>query len=246
MEAADVFFSVFEALPRQGPGSESCARRALDLCGDLPAVPRIVDLGCGGGRQTLFVLEATGGVAVAVDSHRPLVQRLEREARERGLADRLDARVGAMEDLDLPDGADLVWSEGALYNLGLAAALPLCARLLRPGGALVFTDAIWVSDDPPAPVREAFADYPTMGRADDVLARLAEGPWEVLGHFVLPDAAWWDMYYTPMEERIAALRVEHAEDPAVLGVLDQLAAEPQLRRDHGAHYAYACFVARMA
>ena len=41
-------------------------------------------------------------------------------------------RVG---DIGRPDPAlgsfDLIWSEGALYNLGLARALPLCAELLR-------------------------------------------------------------------------------------------------------------------
>ena len=44
-----VFFEVYEALPRQGPGSRACAAKALGLCRDLPAAPAVLDLGCGVG-----------------------------------------------------------------------------------------------------------------------------------------------------------------------------------------------------
>jgi hypothetical protein len=45
----DVFFEVFEALPRQGPGNRACAARALGLCRDLPPSPTVLDMGCGVG-----------------------------------------------------------------------------------------------------------------------------------------------------------------------------------------------------
>lgn len=242
MDPTTLFFEVFEALPRQGPGTRECAARALAAC-ELPPTPRILDLGCGGGGQTLHLASLTEGAIVAVDSHEPLVSKLRAAAEGRGLSDRIDARVADMAAL--PPGAfDLVWSEGALYNLGFPRALDVCAEQLRPGGFLVFTEAIWRSDDPPAPVRAAFADYPGMGNAADVRRHLAAGPWELVLAFDLPDAAWWSEFYGPMEARIEALRQEHAEDPTALAVLDQIAAEPQLHRDHARHYAYGCFVAR--
>ena len=42
-----IFFEVYEALPRQGPGNRACAARAISLCHDLPPAPAILDLGCG-------------------------------------------------------------------------------------------------------------------------------------------------------------------------------------------------------
>lgn len=42
--------------------------------------------------------------------------------------------VGDMADLGLASASfDLLWSEGALYNLGIKNALRLCFGLLRPG-----------------------------------------------------------------------------------------------------------------
>jgi hypothetical protein len=32
----EVFFEVYEAQPRQGPGNRECTARALALCRDLP------------------------------------------------------------------------------------------------------------------------------------------------------------------------------------------------------------------
>jgi predicted TPR repeat methyltransferase len=63
-----------------------------------------------------------------------------------------------MSALDLPaEHFDLVWSEDALYNLGLVAALPMCAGWLRPGGYMAFTGAVWRTTNAPPVVREVFA-----------------------------------------------------------------------------------------
>lgn len=150
-----------------------------------------------------------------------------------------------MSALDVPSASfDLVWSEGALYNLGLEAALPMCADLLRSGGYLAFTEAVWRTMDPPSAVREAFADYSTMGRVEDVVSLIEASALSLVDHFDLPDEAWWADFYGPMEYRIEVLRVKYAEDVEALSVLDEVAEEPQMRRRSGHHYGYEFFVAQ--
>jgi SAM-dependent methyltransferase len=242
----ELFFAVYEALPRQGPGNRAAAGRALALCHGLPAAPCVLDLGCGVGAQTAYLAELTGGILFAVDRHVPSVARLRAAVARQGLTRRVLPVVGDIGGLGLPPARfDLVWSEGALYNLGLAAALGVCRGLLRPGGWLVFTDAVWRTDDAPPEVRATFAaDYPTMGQVDDVLAAIAASGLSVAGHFTLPDEAWWDDFYTPMERRIAALAEHHAGDAEALAALAELAREPEMHRLHSRHYAYEFFVAR--
>ena len=48
----------------------------------------------------------------------------------------------------------------------------------------------------------------------------------------LPDEAWWDDFYTPMETRIAELRGKYAGDVEASAILDQLAEEPEMHRRH--------------
>jgi len=243
----EMFLALFESLPRQGPGNRASTARALGLCGDLPPSPTILDLGCGGGAQTLHLAELLPFASiVAVDRHAPSIERLQGAIGRRGLAQRVRAVVGDMACAPQPCGAfDLVWSEGALYNIGLRKALRICHDLLRPGGSLAFTDAVWRREDPPAEVRALFeADYPTMGTVTDDLAAIRDCGFQVVGHFTLPDEAWWDDFYTPMETRIGELRAQYAGDAEALSVLDQLAEEPAMHRRHSDCYAYEFFVAR--
>lgn len=241
----EVFLEVFEALPRQGPGRRDCAARAFDLCRGLPPAPAVLDLGCGGGAQTLHLADLVSGNIVAVDRHVPFVERLRRTVAERGLSHRIWAIVADMEATGFPpESFDLIWSEGALYNLGIEKALRICRALLRNRGSLAFTDAVWRKEDPPPEVRALFEGYPGMGWASDVLAAIERSGFEPLGHYALPDEAWWDDFYTPMKKRLQVLRAKYSADREALSVLDRIDREPELHRKYSDYYAYEFFVAR--
>jgi SAM-dependent methyltransferase len=198
-----IFFELYESLPRQGPGNRACAARALALCRDLPSTPAVLDLACGVGGQTIHLAELTLGSIVAIDSHAPSIERLRARVSALGLSQQVSPVVGDMADAGLPPASfDLVWSEGALYNIGVEKALRICHGLLRPGGYLAFTDAVWCKDNPPPEVKKSFdRDYPTMSRIADVLATINRSGFSMIGHFTLPDEAWWDDFYRPMEIR---------------------------------------------
>ena len=242
----EIFFEIYETLPRQGPGNRACTLKALALCRELPPSPVVLDLGCGVGGQTFHLAEQTAGSIIAIDHHAPFIERMRVAVDERGLAARIQPVVGDMASPGLAPGSiDLIWSEGALYNLGIENALGTCHELLRPGGHVAFTDAVWRVDHPPPDVKASFDfDYPTMGRVPDVLAAIERVGLALVGHFTLPDEAWWDDFYAPMERRVVELRGKYAGDAAVLAVLDQIAQEPELHRRHSATYAYEFFVAR--
>ena len=242
----EIFFEVYEFLPRQGPGNRACAAKALGLCSELPESPVILDLGCGVGGQTLQLVELTSGHIVAIDSHAPSIERLRAAVARRGLKRWVSAVVGDMAQPQQPPGSfDLIWSEGALYHIGLRNALQVCHGLLRPGGYLAFSDAVWRRENPPPEVKAGFdLEYPTMGRVADDVAAIRDCGFELIDHFTLPDEAWWDDFYTPMEARIAELRGKYGDDAEASAILDQLAQEPAMHRRYSDFYAYEFFVVR--
>jgi hypothetical protein len=104
---------------------------------------------------------------------------------------------------------------------------------------------VWLKDDPPPEVKASFdADYPAMGRVTDVLSVIEACEFEVIGHFTLPDEAWWSDFYTPMLGRIRELRATYAGDEEAAAILDQLAEEPEMHSRYSDYYAYEFFVAR--
>ena len=242
----EVFFNVYEHLPRQGPGNRECAKRALAFCEELPAKPAILDMGCGSGGQTLYLAELTDGTIVAVDTHAPGIQRLIDTVAKRGLSERVRPFVADMADTGLPPASvDLVWSEGAFYNLGIERALEISHGLLRPGGYLAFTECVWKKENPPEDVRTYFAEeYPTMGSVGDSLGKIHESGFELLGHFALPDQAWWDDFYTPMQHRLHVLRTDYSGDDEALAALEQIGQEPEFFRVNADYFGYEFFIAR--
>ena len=242
----EIFFEIFGSLPRQGPGNLASAQKALRLCEDLPNVVEILDLGCGTGGQTLQLAELTQGSIIAVDQHSASIEKLSQKLVQLSLTDRIRAQVGDMAELTMAQSSfDLIWSEGALYNIGIPRALSICAGLLRKGGYLVFTDAVWCKANLPDSVKAIFeSDYPTMGTVADLVTLIQSSPFELLNHFPLPPEAWWDDFYSPMEQIIEESRGKYADDRETLEILEQLALEPAAHRKNSDYYNYEFFIVR--
>jgi ubiquinone/menaquinone biosynthesis C-methylase UbiE len=238
-----IFFEVFEELPRQGPGSRVCTERAFRLCSELPSTAEILDVGCGCGAQTFDLAEISSGSIVTMDAHAPLIERLRNKVAGLGLEGRVRAVVGDMAQPEFEPGSfDLVWSEGALYNIGIDAALQTYHDPLRPRGYMAFTEAVWRKENPPEEVRAAFADYAAMGDVAKTLGIIKRSRFTLIDHFPLPDEAWWDDFYTPMEARISELRGKYTGDAEALAILDEIANEPEMHRQHSDYYGYEFFV----
>ena len=240
-----IFFELHSGLPREGPGSRAATARALALAGSLPREPRVLDIGCGPGQQTLDLAALLPDATVtAVDNHPPFVDEVRRRAAERGLCDRVRALVGDMGALAFPPASfDLIWCEGAAYFLGLPAALEAWRPLLAPGGCLALSEAVWLRPEPPAELRRVWdEEYPAMLDVAGCRRIVQAAGYDLLGDFVLPEAAWWDDYYTPMEQRVALLAERYAGDPVAEAVLQEARDEMALHRDYAAYYGYVFLV----
>ena len=245
---AALFFELFSGLPRQGPGSAASTRRALGLVPDIGPATRVLDVGCGTGAQTLVLAESSPARIVAVDNHPPFVDELNRKARERGLADRLEARVADMRELDFADGAfDLIWCEGAIYNVGVEVGLRDWRRLLGPGGHVAFTDACWRKPDPPAECAAFWnREYPAIRGTSALLNAVEACGYETVGHFPLPAAAWWDDYYRPLQDNVTAFRKRYHDAPDARELADQCQHEIDIWRAYSEFYGYEFVVLRRA
>jgi len=243
--AMEVFFEAFDGMRRLGPGQKAATHRAYRSL-RLPAEPRILDVGCGNGRQTLDLAEVSSGRITAVDNHAPYLERLQQEANARGVGERVHPVCMDMAALDFPNETfDLIWSEGAIYNIGFAKGLSAWKSMLTPGGRVAVTEACWSRPDPPPEIERWWREeYPAITDVETNLVLIREAGYEPLGHFALPPEAWTDEYYVPLQARIEQLRAKHGNEPEASGVLDMLQTEIDQSNEYGDWYGYVFFLMR--
>ena len=250
------FYEIFDAsLPREGPGDDDSTVRALNLLrpaiaelrNDSPTTElHVLDIGCGTGAPTLFLAKELDAAIVALDNHQPFLDELMRRARAKGVVHKIRTRLKDMKTLGPGDGpCDLIWSEGALFVMGFHHGLSVCHSLLRPGGGLAVTELCWIKPDPPGECGQFFARvYPAIADVETHVSVIRGLGFEILGRFVLPESAWWDAYYGPLEARLRWLRSKYQEDPAKREMIESIQAEIDLYRRHSDYYGYVFFVMR--
>ncbi|SRR5712691_1730673 len=169
-----LFWKLHSGLPREGPGCDEATSDALKSIIGLPPAPRILDIGCGPGMQTLVLARETRGSITAVDTHQPFLDELSDRVARAGLSDRIQTLNASMKALDFSDGTfDLVWCEGATYLMGFAEGLRAWKRLLKANGAKRFWDE----------------GYPSMTDVDGNLRSIESAGYSLIFHFVLPEHA---------------------------------------------------------
>lgn len=233
----EAFFSLHRDLVREGPGVPEDVAWAASLAG-VPADARIADVACGPGGDIAALLGAAPqGHVTALDKTAHFVDAARALWRD-------DPRVTVLraDMASIINSYDLVWCAGAVYFMGVEAALGAWRKSLSKGGVIAFSEACWFTDTPSDRPKALWAEgYPAMTDTAGITAQIAAAGYEVLGQRRLPDAAW-EAYFTPLDARIAALRP--GADAALAQVLDAAEEEAACWRAHRDEYGYLLSVVR--
>ena len=213
----------------------------------VPAPRTVLDLGCGPGAQTVALASALPEARLlALDLLPSMVDEANRRFAAAGFGDRVVAQVGDMAAPPVEPGTqDLIWCEGAIYNLGVTEALDVWRALLASGGSVAFSEPVWLVASPPRELAAWWSsEYPSISDRAGVVARIEAASYRVVASFVLPASAWWTEYYEPMRDRIAALAQRLPEDPIAREIVAAAEIEIGHFRRFSACYSYEFFIVR--
>lgn len=242
----DLICEYYSGLERQGPGSPAVTLKALGFIDALTDHSRIADIGCGTGGQTLVLAGHTPGQITGVDLFPAFIDMFNANVKRLNLQHRVTGVTASMEELPFKDGSlDLLWSEGAIYNIGFQRGLTEWRKFLKPEGYLAVSEASWFTRERPAEIDAFWRDaYPEIDTIPNKVAHLQAAGYLPVATFVLPETCWTDGFYVPQRAVQAAFLEKHPGNKTAEELVANQRHEAELYDQYGKYYGYVFYIGR--
>ena len=236
----------FSILERQGPGSRQVTIQALGFTENLNEGSRIADLGCGTGGQTMVLAQHAPGYITGIDLSPQFIDIFNLNARKLKLQDRVKGITGSMHDLPFGnEELDLIWCEGAIYNIGFERGLNEWRPYLKTGGYIAVTEASWFTEQRPVEIKEfwnnAYAGISTIAEKINVLQKAGYVP---VSSFILPESCWTDNFYVPQVAAREVFLKKHPGNKAAEEFIAYQRYESRLYDRYKDYYGYVFYIGR--
>jgi len=247
MEDLQLIIDLHKRAKRQGPGGAEETHKAIDLAMLNPSTQlKIADIGCGTGASTMLLARLLNAQITAVDFLPEFIEVLKTTANNEGLTEKINPLVCSMDNLPFSDEEyDVIWSEGAIYNIGFEKGIKDWKRFLKPEGLLVVSEITWITGARPSELEKYWVDeYPEIDTASAKINILENNGYSPVGYFVLPEHCWLDNYYRPIQNSFAEFLQRNGNSESAQAIVAAEKTEIALYERYKAHYSYGVYIAR--
>jgi len=236
----------FSSLERQGPGSPEVTMKALSFVDHLANESRIADIGCGTGGQTMVLAQHAPGNITGIDLFPAFIDLFNMNARKLNLQDRIKGVVGSMDNLPFQsEELDLIWSEGAIYNIGFERGLNEWRKFLKTGGYLAVTEASWFTEERPAEIDAFWQNaYPEIDTIPNKVAQMQKAGYIPVAAFILPENCWSEHFYALQVVAQEDFLKKYAGNKTAEAFIENERHEAQLYNKYKAYYGYAFYIGK--
>ena len=246
----EIDFSVicdyFSGIERQGPGSPEATIKALSFIDNLTNESKIADIGCGTGGQTMVLAQNAPGRITGIDLFPKFIDLFNASARKLNLQERVEGVVGSMDKLPFQDEElDLIWSEGAIYNIGFERGLNEWKRFLKKGGYIAVSESSWFTEERPEEISRFWQDaYPEIDTIPKKVAQMQKAGYVPVAAFILPENCWTVNYYEPQDALQEAYLERYKGNKAAEDLVAFQKYEAELYRKYKEYYGYVFYIGR--
>ena len=236
----------FSNLERQGPGSPEITIKALSFIDNLNEKSLIADIGCGSGGQAMVLAHHAPGNITGIDLFSIFIDLFNRNVEKLKLQDKVKGIVGSMDNLPFRDKElDLIWSEGAIYNIGFERGLNEWRKFLKAGGYVAVSEASWFTEERPAEINEFWMDaYPEIDTISNKVAQMQKAGYIPVATFILPENCWTEHFYAPQENAQKVFLEKNAGNKAAIEFIANQRHETQLYYKYKEYYGYVFYIGK--
>ena len=239
----EIFFDIHKDLPRQGSGRDKYTQEAYEMIPKLEQ-PLILDVGCGPGLQTIKLAKLSGGNIIAIDIHQPYLEQFKQSAEKEEVLDKIEILNKSMFNMDFPkEYFDIIWAEGSIFIIGFEKGIEEWKKYIKKDGYLAIHEMAWLKDNPPQEILDFWEQvYPAITTIENNLEIIKKCNYKLVGHFPLPEDAWWDLYYNPLEKRLKKLEIKYKNNTKALEMINEEYKEINLFRKYNEWYGSVFYV----
>ena len=247
MTELELLVDFYKNTERQGHGSSLETIKALNFMNiSKDQKLNIADIGCGSGGQTITLAKNIEGQIIAVDLFPEFLDELNIRSGELGFQEKIKTIKGSMEDLPFENEEfDIIWSEGAIYNIGFEAGIKKWKSYLKSGGYLSVSEITWTTNSRPQEI-EAFwnEEYPEIDTASNKIRILEDNGYSPIGYFILSQNSWIDNFYKPLEKRFSAFLAKHNNSEMARNFVEEQKEEIRKYKKYKDYYSYGFYIAK--
>jgi ubiquinone/menaquinone biosynthesis C-methylase UbiE len=247
MTEIELIIDLHKNSERLGPGSDKETLKAIGLM-NLPTEQKlkIADIGSGSGGQTMTLAQNLNGKITAVDLFPEFLTELKEKARKLGLAGKIEILEKSMDDLPFKrEEFDIIWSEGAIYNIGFERGIKEWKDYLKVGGYLAVSEMTWITPSRPKEIEDYWnKEYPEIDTASNKIKQLENNGYSLAGYFYLAQDSWLENYYKPMESRFEAFLKRNGNTDLAKKIVEEHKAEIGFYLKYKDYYSYGFYIAR--
>lgn len=246
MDLLELIIEYHKDNERQGPGSKEATLKALKLIPSLNEEAKILDIGCGTGGQTITLAKNTGAHITAVDMLPQFLEKLMERAKENNLLDRIRAVEMRMDNLAFDENSfDVIWSEGAIYNIGFEKGLSLWRKYLKSTGYIAVSEISWLTGARPEEVEQYWVNaYSEIDTIENKLSVIEKCGYSNVAHFVLDEKCWIDSYYEPLIKRSEEFLKKYNYADEVKEIVEAGKIEADLYNRFKDYYSYVFYISK--
>lgn len=242
----DLLLETHIGLERQGPGSPETVKKALGFLGPLDQFEQTADLGCGTGGQTMLLAERLPGKIVGLDLFPAFVDELNKKAKSKAIEDRVIGIAGKMEELPFRKNQfDLIWSEGAIDNIGFRKGLSHWRDFLKKGGYVAVTCPSWLTKERPEVVERFWSEAGShLDTVEKNIETMQDCGYAFIASFALTEECWTSHYFDPREMAIKKLLEKYDQSDTMKEYAEFNRREVELYLKYQQHYGYVFYIGR--
>lgn len=247
MNDIQLLIDLHKRAKRQGPGGDSETRMAIELAMLDSSIPlKVADIGCGTGASTIQLARSLNADITAIDFLPEFLEILKSNAETKGLSNKINTIACSMDNLQFDNNEyDVIWSEGAIYNIGFEKGINYWRHFLKPDGVLVVSEITWITNERPSEIEDYWQEeYPEIDTASSKLKKLEENGYSPISYFVLPEKCWLENYYRPMQDSFTEFLARHSHSKESEAIVEAERKEISLYEKYKAYISYGVYIAR--